>query len=323
LNSLETLEKKGDRMPQTIKIEKTLNSKEFTKGSFEKPDYVWIFWFTVLTFVALSISIIDPTSSAGRIYTTIGLFSLILIGLAFVAMRFAKKLPFAFVGVGGGNYAIGVAGGFAVSLLLVGSQLFQLQSFLSPLSIPTLTFLGMGAIGGLFMLSLYISEMEETIRASILSPTMSNAVIQFGLPIVAILMGSLVYFVLSLQIIGLIMIAFGLILFFQKQFTKIYTSPKIARLAGIIFAGITFAGLHYLAYSANYTMMFSAFIFAVVIDLINGAIGNTIAGRIAHSVNNGTLAAVAMGQPAFLGLIVGASHAGILYFVRKSEVKPA
>lgn len=296
------------------------NRNIFMRGELASGDYNFMFWIVLLIGISLTLSIIEPSNDAARIYKDLGFFTLILLGFAVVGMRFVKQLPFAGVFISQGNFFVSVGAGLAISFALIGSDLFGFKALIGSLSVPTFSIIQAGTLASVFMISLYVSEIEETFRASILTPSLINTISQWGYSLTLILLGVLLYFVFASQTFGVIAAVVGVALFFYKKF-NLRSIKLLTYGTGVVFAGIMFASLHFLAYNASSAQLVAAFLFAVIADTVNILLGNTIASRVAHTVNNGVVASIAVGLPAFLGLMVGGVHIGLLYVLRETKVR--
>jgi hypothetical protein len=295
----------------------------FRRGYWGSAENNWVFWYVLLAMIALTISIISPNDPSSTIYKDISLFTMVGIGLALVAMKVAntRGLPFAFVGIGEGNIFTSGLLGLAVAMVFVGSRLFSFNSILSPLSVPSIGVLGIGALGSVFIISLYVSEMEETFRASFVNPTIQNAVSQFGPGLALVLLGVLLYFFLGFQTFGLFIALGGILLLVRRDISaSLQVKLPIPTLLGLLASATVFASLHFLAYNADTQLLLSAFVFAILVDSLNIFNKNTVASRIAHTTNNGVLASVAAGLPGWIGLVIAVVHFGILYACKTTKV---
>lgn len=303
----------------------------FEKGVVAKADYVWFGWLLFLVVFAMSVFIIAPDKPYGSVYTTLGTITFILIALGVISLKVSglRALPFSFVVFGNTtekSFWRDVIVGIAVSFVLVYGIVFSAKQILSPLNVPPLSVVGMGALGAIFSISLLVAEYEETFRNSTLLPTFINWLNQTSANIVFVIIGFLAYVIFNQTGLGLILAGVGVLGFVSKGFSKMLDNKIIKLGLSFVICAIIFAGLHFLAYSNEAqakglpveSLLFSAFAAALLFDLTSYFLESGISNRVAHATNNAVFSAYLVGISAWYGFIITAVYVGILYGIFKA-----
>lgn len=293
----------------------------FISGHWEKNDYLWLGYYTVLLLLAVVTRIISPSETWGQVYSAVGYLTFAGLLAGIMALH-NRKLPFVAVGISGGKFWYAVGGGLVVAMFLVGKSLFGMKSFLNPLMMPTLS-IGMGgALGTAWLLGQYASEMEETFRENVVRPFLANWTSQMGLGLTLFIIASLVYFVAKMQLPGLVIGALGVAIIFKKDLLGGLLQKKIfVQGISILGSASIFGIMHYMAYGGVVSAMMSAMIFALIVSILNQVFQNTIASRVAHATNNSVLAMSMVGVAPVWGLAISGAYIMLLYFLRTGSFK--
>ena len=280
--------------------------------------------FVVFGILALW-SFVTQETTFGRIYSNLFYLTIGLIGMSYFMPKVFEYQP-----VNPDRIGFQILAGFALGFALAGSLIVSGFAFslLAPLSIPDVALLGIlgfSAIGQVFIMSVAVSEFEETLRSATLRPSIMEWLqYEAVASLLFILIGVIIWFTGdafagSFKIIGLAIAAIGL-LNFTKKFVlgKFFENKWIRSGVSIGIVGVFFSILHLTAYASTNSavttaLMFNAFMYAVIADVINTYFESTVSSKIAHTLNNAAVSCVAAGVPIIFALIVAATHAGILY----------
>lgn len=273
-------------------------------------------------------SVITQETQWGRIYTNVFYLSTFLILLSYILPHVFDYQP-----VSDKDLGYQIVAGLLLGFALVGGFFLQGFTLLAPLSIPDVSgilgLLGFSVISQVFIMSIVISEFEETLRSGTLRPSIAKWLeYPQGVTAVLLIFGVIIYFLIEpFRVLGLGLVVLGIINFLQKGVLARYIEGKWARFfIAIMIAGAFFSLLHLTAYaspedpSLAYGLMLNAFLYAVMADFINTYFESTIPSRVAHTFNNATVSAFAVGIPLPFAFLVTGAHALIMYVIARGQL---
>ena len=288
--------------------------------------------FMVLFILIITVAILDRTSVYGYVYLIIALFVVIFYILSQVVPNFFeadfvsnKKLIWQII--------LGYGLGLVLSAKALFGKIAGSYSFLSPLSVPniqkTLLAIQWGPVASIFLMSIGVSEFEESFRGGTLMPSLKEWLSNPRTSAVVLLVLSIIlYFLVGfMKLIAILLMLYGFLAVIEPHIIEPFVKSKLfTTIVAILGAAALFAFLHSLAYgylgatttmqkSTAVALMANAFIYAVVADIINSYFKSTTASKIAHTMNNAALMSNALGITPFFSIFVAAVHAVFLYAV--------
>jgi len=284
---------------------------------------LWLGFFTVLGIASLW-GTVTGEGEWGQVYLFIFFFT--IIGFVLSTGRTHKWFEFINLNPKTENMAIlfGLILGFTLtSSLMFGISIFSFVGLtLIPLSIPPLLGLGWAQIPSIILLSIGVSEFEESFRGALLRPTffewMSN---KKGMALALMLISGFLYTIGGyFQFIGATIFIYSILALMNwVMLPKAIKNEKVRHAVSIIAVGFIFAMLHFKAYSSpdltaamTTNMLFSAFLFAAITDTINVYFKSSTTGKVAHTWNNAAVASVLVGVPWLFAAIPTVAHIAII-----------
>lgn len=301
----------------------------------QTPAVIMLFMFFFLVFI---LNVIDSSSSYGRIYFIVSIVALMLYIFSLLSPNMAEVSLISTV-----KPLYQVIAGFILGIILAARVLLgnaaKSFSFLSPLSVPqiqkSLLTIQFGTIPSIFLMSMAVSEFEESFRAGTLMPTLKEWLSNPRISAVVLTsLSILVYFLIDfIKPVALGLTIYGILSILNPDYIKPVIENKwFSTIVAILGAASVFAVLHATAYGFTgaltvtqrqqaVSLMANAFLYAIIADAINNYFKSSTASKIAHTINNAALMCVAMGVTPFFSLFVGAVHALVLYAMSESIIK--
>lgn len=291
---------------------------------------VWLILYLLFGTLVLWSSVVEETAF-GQIYQVIFFFSIIVYLLSKVTGQFAE-----FQNLNRDNITLQLLAGFGLGLALVGT-LFQVAfPQLSPLSTPSglnvLGILGFEALSQVFLMSMVVAELEETFRTCSLRPTLAEWMEdEHSRTVFLAATSAILWMVLPVhKWVGFLVFAGTMLTYFSDIDVTDYFDEKLVRHGlAIVVAGAFFAILHLKAYGGTEyaqlentaQLLSNAFLFAVIADTINYQFNSATPSKVAHCLNNATVASVSKGLPAIMGLLVTVVYASILFVMSRGTIE--
>jgi hypothetical protein len=296
----------------------------FITGFPNKKDWIYIVSFFLLLSTPFIFNFLQSSSikSYGSIYLPI--YILVFAGLGFAWLskgKYVSEVIFGNTTTATTLYrdiAVGAIFGAAlVSSLFIGSTFLSFFQVGVPFAISPADTATTPALILLVVIGIFAPEVEESMRASFFVPTFTK----IKLPIVLLFAGIITLAIPGLYIltIGFFVAAF-IIGFSPRVQSKLFTRPAERHMVAILISAVIFGLFHIYSYGSSpnvLQLMFSAFLFAVTADLINWKLQSTIAGRIAHSINNSFILAYTANIPYGLAALVVIIYALIIILIFK------
>ena len=296
----------------------------FLTGYPNPKDWIYIVSFFLILSTPFIFDFLQSNSikSYGSIYLPI--YILVFSGLGFALLsrgRYVSEVIFGNTTTAIKLYrdmAIGAIFGAAlISSLFIGTTFLSYFQVPVPFAITPSDIATVPALLLLVVIGIFAPETEEAMRASFFVPTFTK----LKLPIVLLFAG-----IITLAIPGLYILTVGFFIaafiigFSPSVQSKLFTRPAERHMVAILISAVIFGLFHIYSYGSSPNMlqlMFSAFLFAVTADLINWKLQSTIAGRIAHSINNSFILAYTTGIPYELAALVVIIYALIIILIFK------
>lgn len=272
-----------------------------------RSDSIYIIFGLILFLLIIFnfISNINITSASyGAIYTPIIIFFLII---AFVAILSKGKLTNLVIYGSINNrkqlyIEIALAG--AVGLIWVLAVVYNPFaglgfSIVSPLPF-AISGTALAALPTIAIVGIIGPDIEENFIQASLIPTIATKLSDPGVLAFLGLLGGIYFtFINQIYILAIGFFALGFIFLFSKFARKILIKSSIGKhVLAIILGAVIFASFHIYAYGTApnvLALMTSAGLFAVLMGIYNWQRQNTVGSRLIHSMNNTTLAVVAVG----------------------------
>ncbi len=296
-----------------------------------KREGAWMIVLVVLGMLAFW-SFVSEGTEFGALYSDVFILVFALFSLAVIV---PKYFDFRNLAMKPKEAPMQVLVGLALGLVMVGSVIFDGFTFslLSPISAPVLSFgvLGWESLAPVFLMSIVVSELEESLYNSALRPSiMEWLTSHLGVSIVFLLLGLLVWVMfIDLRMFGLIAMGLGVINFFSGKngfLTKAFSSHMLRAAVAILMAALFFSLLHLRNFSGldaatGAAVLHAAFVFAIVAGSINTVFRSSVSSKVAHTVNNGTLTCLVVGIPPVFGLVIGGIHGLMLYILSVGDAR--
>lgn len=300
-----------------------------TPYQIKKENLIWIGLILIFAGLTVITSINEPGNQFATTYQTIWIMTLFGFALSILLPGVSE-----FIGINKSNFVpallVGAFVGFLlISGLWIGGDTSQF-SLIVPFSASSSPLGGLGfeALGAIFIIGIFVAELEEALFSSWFRPTAEEWLTKLQsrtLFIYAIGM-FLMYLYSPLRIIAWPILAIATLDYFvfKGKMLSFLNNRTFAFYGSLILKGIFFAIVHY--YAAISTgqdptgYMIAAFIFAIVGGLMNNAFKSTLSSRIAHSINNTSIMVTYAGLPIILVVPIVASYALLLAFASGAKL---
>lgn len=299
----------------------------FKELVYNPKDWGWI-GVSILLFVIFYYSFLSSITSTnpGQIYLPLYLFAIILGSLGLVTQN-KKFATFTFGHIQNNEElykSIGIGAVFGSLLVLGYAYGNGLLSIFSP---PILAF-GLSvtsvAITTLAVIQIFGAEIEEFSIQSAFIPTIQNF-LKGGseLPIIFFFSGMMFLLFPGIQntVISIILFAVAVVFTFNPNLTARVSNIRTLRFfSTFIIGAFVFSLFHIYAYgnAPNSLSLFeSAFAFSIIDSVINWYVGNTIPGKVAHSINNGFIFSLVNSIPLQLPLLLEGVYILIIIIVNR------
>jgi len=186
--------------------------------------------------------------------------------------------------------------------------------------------LGLELISQVFLMSIFVAEIEETFRAGVLRPTFVEWLSDYRVRLMFLLSMAIVIYAIipTLRIVGLGLFIFAAIDVISLMLSKnknqlfsqtIFKSEVARQVLAIVLAAAIFGILHLKVFAtdiSNEGLMINAFLFATIAGFINWQFKSTVASKVAHCMNNAIVMCAAIGLPLSIGFLITGVYAFLL-----------